>query len=374
MSDENRFKELMARLVAMSPEPPPYPEETPMTRSGKNTKPRPVLVFVGAAAVVLALAIPLLLINRGDGPVAGDSTTTTSTPAAESTTQGPAPTTTTTTIETTTTMPTTTTEDTTGTSEVPMGVRSGELFLYQEPENSFSGNPALVPITVMVNGRFEPDVDFSRAWQMVIDDQLALPGEMATAIPAGVMVESQTVADGVIVADMSEPFVNGAGGLLADMTMLNQLIYTLTHAEPGSEVLFTVNGQPVEAFGSEGLGIADPVGRDDFLDHLNQIILTEPILEVEHVYVVAGRANTFEASLTVQVVDGNGQVVHEEPVQATCGTGCWGEFGVGIASDLIVPGESSIRLLTYSAEDGSPSNVLTVPIPVNGVWDFTIGD
>lgn len=373
MSDESRFKELMARLVAMSPEPPPYPEETPMTRNEKNAKPGPALVFLGAAAVVLALAIPLFLINRGDGPVAGDSTTTTSTPAAESTTEGPAPTTTTTTIETTTTMPTTTTEDTTGTTEVPIGVRSGELFLYQEPENSFSGNPALVPITVMVTGRFEPEVDLSSAWQKVIDDQIPLPGEMHTAIPAGVIVESQTVADGVIVADMSEPFLDGAGGLLAEMTMLNQLIYTLTYAEPDSEVLFTVNGQPVEAFGSEGLGLTDPLGRDEFLDHLNQIILTEPIVEVEHVYVVAGRANTFEASLTVQVVDGNGQVVHEEPLQATCGTGCWGEFGVGIASDVIVPGESSIRLLTYSAEDGSPSNVVTVPIPVAGVWDFTVG-
>jgi hypothetical protein len=58
---------------------------------------------------------------------------------------------------------------------------------------------------------------------------------------------------------------------------------------------------------------------------------------------------------------------------ATCGTGCWGDFTVEIDADLIIAGETSIRLLTFSAEDGSPRDVVTVPIPADGIWTMTVG-
>ena len=52
MSYEKKIKDLLGRLVAMSPEPPPYPEETPMATSQPPRKRmHPVLVFAGAAVV-----------------------------------------------------------------------------------------------------------------------------------------------------------------------------------------------------------------------------------------------------------------------------------------------------------------------------------
>jgi hypothetical protein len=60
-------------------------------------------------------------------------------------------------------------------------------------------------------------------------------------------------------------------------------------------------------------------------------------------------------------------------VQATSGSGTWGEFGVGVATDLVTPGESSIQLLQYSAEDGSPTNLITIPVFEDGVWRVTVG-
>jgi len=200
-----------------------------------------------------------------------------------------------------------------------------------------------------------------------------LPPGLENAIPGDVQVLSIGESSDTIVADMSQPFLEGAGGLLADVTMLNQIIYTLTQDDPDKEVQFTVNGRPVEAFGSEGMVLTDPVNRDSFLTESALIFLTEPILEVENVYVVSGRSNTFEAMLMVQVIDGEGNRIHEEPVQATSGSGTWGEFGVGVASDLVTPGETSIQLFEYSAEDGSMVNVITVPVFEEGGWSITLG-
>lgn len=360
MSYEKKMKKLLGRLVSMSPEPPPFPEEIPMARHETKKSPRPAIVLLGAAAVVAVLAIPVILLSGGEEPVVVATTTT----MPETSTTLPAPATTTP-VETTTTTPAITNW-------------SGVVFLYQSPDNSFLGNPALVPVSLALTGGPDSDAPFTEALAAVDAEFSELSHPLANAIPASVQIVgmSTTTVDGteVLVVDMNQAFLDGAGGLLADTTMLNQLIYTLTIGEGADEgILFTVGGEPIETFGSEGLVLTDPVDRQSFISELNPIFLTEPILELEHVYLVYGLANVFEASLMVQVLDGDDGVVHEEPVMASCGSGCWGEFGVGVGSDLITPGESSIRLLTYSAQDGSPQDSITIPIPAGGVWELSVG-
>lgn len=336
-----------------------------MVRHVTKKERRPVLVFVGAAALVVLLAVPLLLMNRGVDPVVAGSTTTTTSPE----------------VSTTTPATTSTSEPGTTTTTAPAAEDvSGIVYLFSAPENSFGGNPALVPVsvTIQVSGASEEEVDFFTAWQRVVEGREGLPDDLETSVPASVRVESTSVEDNVIVADMNEAFLAGAAepGLLSDMTMLNQLIYTLTSTDPETSVLFTVNGEPVEAFGSEGLDLTEPVERDTFRDdHLHVINLTRPVLQQDDgSYLVEGIANVYEASLTLQILDGAGEVVHEEFTTASCGTGCWGEFAVELDADLIVPGESSVRLLTYSAEDGSATNMITVPIPEEGIWQFSVGE
>jgi hypothetical protein len=357
MSYEKKIKDLLGRLVAMSPEPPPYPEEMSVTSKQTTRRRRPALVFVGAAALVAALAVPVILLTMGQEPDA-IATTTTQAVATTSTTVQPS---------TTTTM-----VPSTSTTSLPVPITwSGVVYLYQEPENSFVGSPALVPLILEVNGPLGGDTEFTQALAAVGD---SLPEGFSNAIPADVVLQSMSSDGEVITADMSETFVDGAGGLLADYTMLNQLIYSLTHQ--GLEdlsVLFTVGGEPVETFGFEGLDLSSPVGRGDFLDHLHVINLTSPIVASDGEYQLSGFANVFEATVSVAVLDATGEVVHEEFVTTTCGTGCWGEFSTEIAADLIVPGESSIRVFTHSAEDGSVTDAITVPIPEGDVWELTIG-
>lgn len=321
-----------------------------------------MLVFAGAATAVLALAIPLVILFQGPG---GDVVATTTTVAqATSTVSGPDSTTTSTPSETTTTPAVET-------------VWSGVVYLYQSPESSFTANPVLVPVALELtdlSGALGPDNEFTAALTALGPELAGLGNPLSNAVPAEVAIVSRSVGDTTTVVDMNEAFLDGAGGLLADVTMLNQLIYTLTQQSPDSEVQFTVNAEPVTAYGSEGLDLTQPVNRDSFLEDLGVIFLTDPLIESDGSYRVSGRANTFEASLTVLVIDmTSGETVHEEHITATSGSGIWGEFTLDIPGDLITPGATAIQLLDYSAKDGAPENVVTVPIPAGDVWVSTIG-
>jgi spore germination protein GerM len=364
MSYEKKIREMMDRLAAMSPEPPPYPEEMTTARPGAQKSRRPALAFATAAALVAILAIPLLLFTGEGEPIGADSTTTTVTTTIATT-------------STTASGETTTTQATTTTSSVTPLTLDGIVFLYQEPEASFMNNPALIPVPVRVRAHGFEELDFLTAWQMVIEGRVGLPDGLSTSVPADVTVESTRVEGDVIVAEMSGTFLEGAGepGLLSDFTMLNQLIYTLTHGSPERSVLFTVGGEPVTMFGTDGLDLSDPVDRESFRQWIHRIHLTEPILPgADGTYTVEGVADVFEAALNVAVIDAQGDEIHEEPVMASCGSGCWGDFSVTLDGALVRPGEFSVRLFTHSAEDGSIVESITVPIPDGGFWEYTVGE
>jgi hypothetical protein len=367
--DDQRMKDLADRLVAMSPEPPPFPEETTMTQPANGSKQRsPVLIFAGAAAIVIVLALIPILLLRGGGEVAPLGTTTTSTVPS---TQSSEPVVTSTSIaEVTTTVPETTT--------VPVAETQGVIvFLVQPPENSFLGNPALVPFFSTVGA--EPgDSEVLTALRLLTADTLTLPPGFQSMIPVEVEVVGVTrsPSDQLITVDMNEAFVDGAGGLLADFTMLNQLIFTASDGEEVSEVLFTVGGEPVTAFGTDGLDISEPLGRDSFLDQLNSVNLDSAATGTgDAPLVVSGFANVFEATVSLELVDVGGNVVYEAFTTATCGTGCWGAFSFNIDDFDFEATPVTLRVFWHSAEDGSPSDVVSVPVLWNDEdgWDLFTG-
>jgi hypothetical protein len=346
-SDDRKIKELADRLVAMSPEPPPFPEEVSVTQREESSKMRPILVFAGAAlAVLLVAGIPLLL-SRGGGEV--DPVATTSSTVASTVTTAP-------TVTTTEPVPTTT--------EGEAEPRTVFAFLAAIPENSITGNPALVPFLTTVAASPQAS-DTLAALQFLATDQLFLPDGFQNFIPAPVEVLSVTLGEELVTIDMNEAFLDGAGsGLLADTAMLNQLIYTANDYQGSSDTLFTVNGQPVTAFGSEGLDLSQPVSRDPFLDQLNSVnLLSDVSGSGDRPLSVTGFANVFEATVSLEVVDVSGNVVHEDFTTATCGTGCWGTFEFGVGYPFV--GGETVRVFWHSAEDGSPSDVVSVPV----LWD-----
>jgi len=365
--DDQRMKELADRLVAMSPEPPPFPEEVTVTQPN-SSKRSPVLMFAGAAAIVLILAAIPLLLSRGGGEVGPVATTTTSSvpsssePSVTSTTQAEA--TTTTESETTSTVPATETQ----------GV---VVFLVQNPENSFTGNPALVPFFSMAEALPDDSVTLS-ALRLLTADDLTPPPGFETIIPDAVEVVGVTrsPSDQLVVVDMNQAFLDGAGGLLADFTMLNQLIFTAGEGVEISEVLFTVGGEPVTAFGTDGLDLSQPLGRDAFLDQLNSVIVDSPASGVaDEPLVVSGFANVFEATVSLELVDVEGNVVYEDFTTATCGTGCWGGFSFNIDDFDFEATPVTARVFWHSPEDGEPSDVVSIPVSWDDFdgWDLLTG-
>lgn len=352
-NDDQRMKDLANRVVAMSPEPPPFPEEVTMTTPVRKTTMKPLTVFAAAAVVVLlGFGIPFLLMNGGEPPVAVPDTTTTTSTLAETTTTSPLSTTTTEAIL------------------VPVNEVEVSVFLFQSPENSFLNNPALVPVLLPVE--LPEDADDTDAVKAAIntlgDPDLTLSSIWMNAVPAGVEALEVRRADGTdnaLIIEMNEAFLDGAGGLLADFTMLNQLIYTATALEGIEEVHFIVNNEPIDAFGSEGLGLESSVNRQTFQEgNLALIYLTEPIVvDGDGTMQIVGISNTFEATVNLIVRNGAGEVVHEAVTSATNGSGTWGEFEFTI-DEALVDADSTIQVLEFSAEDGDPANVITVPVTV----------
>jgi hypothetical protein len=245
-------------------------------------------------------------------------------------------------------------------------------FFTQSPENSFLGNPALVPFLASMPAAPEED-DALVALRLLTTDQLFLPEGFQNFIPAPVDVVSVTREGQLVTVDMNAAFLDGAGGLLADFTMLNQLIFTAGEGVEISEVLFTVGGEPVTTFGSEGLDISQPLGRDAFLDQLNPVNLDSPISgSGDGPLTVTGFANVFEATVSGELVDSAGNVVYEAFATATCGTGCWGAFGFQIDDFDFESTPVTLRVFWHSAEDGSPADVVSVPVAWDDdqVWDF----
>lgn len=352
-SVDQRFKELTDRLVAMSPEPPPFPEETIVISQSNNQRRSPMLVFAGAAAVVLlAIGIPFLFLDNKP-PVAAPETSTTTT----STTNVPE-------SSTTSTEPSN-----------PIAEFGSVVYLTQSPENSFLDNPALVPFETFVNAPAGADdaALIKASLNLLGTSDFVVPDGFTNSVPVGVEAVDVRRADGAdnaVIVEMNEKFLDGAGGLLGDFTMLNQLIYTATMRGGISEVQFIVNNQPVTQFGSEGLDLSSSVNRETFQENLALIYLTSPILpNGDGNVVVQGISNTFEASMSLRVLDADGAIVHEEFGMATCGSGCWGGFLFVLDPALFDTG-TSVQLLEYSAKDGEPSNIITVPYNGGAPWVF----
>jgi Immunoglobulin-like domain of bacterial spore germination/Sporulation and spore germination len=205
------------------------------------------------------------------------------------------------------------------------------------------------------------------ALQLLTRNDLVLPDGMQSLIPEGVEVQRVTSDGDGLVVDMNGRFVEGTGGLLGDVALLNQLVYTAT-AYGADTVRFTVDGEPIDSYGALQLEVlTEAIGRDDLLDELSPIVITEPLVSGgDELPRIQGIANVFEATVSLEIIDG-GQVAYRDSTTATCGTGCWGEFSFTLDTPSLTS-DAVVKVFWSSPQDGSPSDVVT--IPVGDVWNL----
>jgi hypothetical protein len=149
------------------------------------------------------------------------------------------------------------------------------------------------------------------------------------------------------------------------MTMrLAQVVYTLTQFPTIQRVRFRIEGEPVTVFGGEGIIIDTPQTRGDYEDVTPALLVESPTpgQSARSPLRVTGTGNTFEASFIAEVRDAKGKVIKQTFEMATSGTGTRGTFDFKIAFSTGKTEMGSLVVYEDSAQDGSPINVVKIPL------------
>jgi germination protein M len=209
-----------------------------------------------------------------------------------------------------------------------------------------------------------------RIGSAAVEALLAGPSEseqdygLTTSVPQGTELLGLTIGGGIASVDLTSEFEEG-GGTLSMQMRLAQVVYTLTQFPTVKGVVFSLDGEPIEVLGGEGLVIDHPLTRRDFRDLLPVILVTSPAFNqtVGNPVVVRGSANVFEANVTVRILDENGDEIAHTFTTATCGTGCRGTYRVEVPYE--VDEEQSGTIVVHdddAAGTGRPPHEVRIPV------------
>jgi hypothetical protein len=367
MSDrhDTKMRELTYRLIQMAPEAPPFPEETMVqlrpSPSSQSTPPRRrsplLLVGFAAAAVLLIVGIPLLVSRLSTEPAPPVTT--------------PVP---------------TTTPDTTIVTPPNGEPAPVTLYFVGDPVSPEDPAPVLVPVHRLVVPLVADGIpvdeatngDYLRAAIHALvagptADEIALYPSLASEIPPDTEVLGVTLgeagagdasADTRLTIDLSSTFEAG-GGSATMFARLTQVVFTATQFPEATEVVFEIDGEPVEVFSGEGIVLDGPVVRADYLDQgiVGQVFVDAPAVgaTVGSPFTITGIADVFEATVAYEVT-ADGTVIADGFATATCGTGCWGDYSIDIDYTLDADTEGLVTVFTHSAEDGRRIDIVSHPV------------
>lgn len=88
----------------------------------------------------------------------------------------------------------------------------------------------------------------------------------------------------------------------------------------------------------------------------------QPGDEVVSPVTIAGTADVFEATVSIVILDASGQELAATFATATCGTGCRGRYSAEVSFFTETRQSGTIAVFESSAEDGSPRNLVTIPV------------
>jgi sporulation and spore germination protein/immunoglobulin-like protein involved in spore germination len=158
---------------------------------------------------------------------------------------------------------------------------------------------------------------------------------LGTSVPDGTQLLDLTIDDEIARVDLTSEFESGGGSASMQMR-LAQIVYTITQFPTVKGVVFSLDGEPIDVLGGEGVIIDHPLTRRDYAELLPPILVAGPAIgqQVSSPVVIRGSANVFEANVTVKVLDANEKVLAETFTTATCGTGCRGTYRVSVPFEL----------------------------------------
>lgn len=137
-----------------------------------------------------------------------------------------------------------------------------EIYLLQDTGTDFEllAMPITVDETNTVLSSNDPELMLTEAFRQLLAASDSSPA--LTAIPPETQLNNLEITDSGVRVDLSAEFTRG-GGSASMIGRLDQVVYTATSLDPEAEVWLSVEGEPLELLGGEGLEVPQPVSRQD---------------------------------------------------------------------------------------------------------------
>lgn len=232
-------------------------------------------------------------------------------------------------------------------------------FLAANASEGWPGGPYLIPAARMVDRQDAVRGSIELLLEGPHPDEAAADPALTSAVPDGSRLLGWRSDDaGVVTVDLSAEFGSG-GGSFSMGARVAQVIATLTALDGVNGVRFEIEGVPTTVFGGEGLIVPDPATSADLAGSLPAVMIDTPAWGADggNPLIARGTADVFEATVSVELLDGSGNLVFQGYTTATCGSGCRGAWEIEIPYEVGEPQYGTLRAFETSAEDGRPINV-----------------
>ena len=191
-----------------------------------------------------------------------------------------------------------------------------------------------------------------------------------TEIPDGTTLRDVNLANGLATVDLSGDY-EGGGGTLSMTARLAQVIFTATQFDNADEVLFWLDGAPVEFFGGEGIVLSDAQERADVDWALTKGIIIDtpaPGATVTSPITVTGEGDVFEGDFPMEVRR-NGERIGDVVLVFAGAWGNWADFRTTISIEAPA---GPIELVAISPLGCSPESEPNCPVDVETIVALTL--
>ena len=193
-----------------------------------------------------------------------------------------------------------------------------------------------------------------------------------TEIPGGTTLRDVNLADGLATVDLSGDYEAG-GGTLSMTARLAQVVFTATQCANADEVLFWLDGAPVEFFGGEGVVLSDAQRRQDVDWAFTKGIIIDtpaPGATVTSPITVTGEGDVFEGDFPMEVRR-NGERIGDVVIVFAGAWGNWDDFRATIPVEA-TPGP--IELVAISPVGCSPDSEPNCPVDLETIVALTLAN
>jgi hypothetical protein len=199
-----------------------------------------------------------------------------------------------------------------------------------------------------------------------------LDPDYQTLWPSATFVNTLQIGGGEATVGLSAPALTGHAGSEAACLTLQQLVWTVTAADPTiKRVTLSVEGQTqgvVSQWWGVGCGPDGPMTR-----HAPSYDVLAPVQistyndgdRVKSRFSFGGEATVFEATVSWSVVDAAGKQLAGGSVQASAGAPARGQWQAIVVLDTVQPGDVvQLRAWETSMKDGSVTNLDTKNVTI----------